>query len=100
MASASAVSSRATVDYVARHTCRGNAATEGLDRGGRRRLRARQPDVVLPVAQRDATPGGAGTAGRGRHDRDGWLGQAQLVRTGPLQLRRAARLPVRAVGLA
>jgi hypothetical protein len=27
------------------------------------RLRAWQPDVVVPVAQRDAAPGGAGPAG-------------------------------------
>src|ERR1700735_1542775 len=37
--------------------------------------------------------------GRGRHDRDGRLGQAQPVRPGPVQLRRATRLSIHTVGL-
>ena len=66
--------------------------------GRRDRLPARQPHVVVPVAQRDAAPGGAWPAGRLRPDRHGRLRQARRLRAGPLPLRRAARLPVRAVG--
>jgi predicted acyl esterase len=80
---------------------RSQRQTHGLRRRGERRrhrVRARQPHVVIPVAQRDAPPARAGPVGGLRPDRDGCVGQAAPVGSRPLPLRRTARTPVRALG--
>ena len=71
---------------------------EGAGAGDR--VPARQPHVVLSVAQHHAPLRGPGPARRLRPDRHGRQRQARPLRPRPLQLRRAARLSVRAVGQA
>ena len=79
--------------------CRGRRQADGLCRarrgGARVSLSARQPDLVVSVAQRDAGIGRARPLYRARPDRHGRFRQTRRSRPRDLPLRDASRLPRR-----
>ena len=81
-------------DEVGEALCARPRAADGLRRGRRGRpdrVPPRQPDVVVPVAQRDPARRGARALHRARPDRHGRLRQAARQRPRPLHVRRASR---------
>ncbi len=89
--------------YAAKTVRRHRRLAHGLHRCRHRRgdrLPARQPHLVLPVAQRHAPLRRPRPARGLRPDRHGRQRQALPLRPRPLHLRRAAPLPVGAVGQA